>query len=236
MRIDILTLFPAAFAGPFSESIVGRACRRGLVEVNLVDLRDFATDRRGDVDDVPFGGGAGMLLKAEVLFAAIEGLRQAESTVVLLTPQGERFAQAAAERMAGLAHLIMVCGHYEGVDERVRQTLIDYEVSIGDYVLTNGNLAAMVVCDAVVRLVPGVLGSDDSAGADSFARDRRLEYPQYTRPAEFRGMRVPSELLSGNHGKIEQWRSRQARVRTVARRPDLLSFRSGNTTDNSSSE
>ncbi len=222
MRIDVATLFPDAFQGPFDQSMIGRARRGGVVEINLIDLRDFAVDRRGTVDDSPFGGGAGMLLKADVLCRAVESRLQPETQVLLLTPQGERFSQPMAEELSGSSHLFMVCGHYEGVDERFRQTMVDREISIGDYVLTNGGLAAMVVCDAVVRLLPGVLGSDQSAGADSFGRNNLLEYPQFTRPASFRGMKVPQVLLSGDHQKIEQWRCRQARIRTVGRRPDML--------------
>lgn len=222
MRIDVITLFPAVFSGPFNESIVGRAQEQGLVEINLINLRDFARDRRGTVDDAPFGGGAGMLLRPDVLADAIESVRGIDSLVLLMSPQGQPFSQPMAAGLAERCHLIIVCGHYEGVDERIRQVLIDKEISIGDYVLTSGNLAAMVVCDAVVRLLPGSLGSAESAMFDSFSDQQLLEYPHYTRPAEFRGMRVPEELLSGDHGKVEAWRRRQSLLRTIGRRPDLI--------------
>ncbi len=222
MRIDIITLFPAMFQGPFHNSMIARAVQQGAVEINLHDLREFSLDRRGTVDDAPFGGGAGMVLKPDVVFAAVESVIREDSEVVLLTPQGEQFAQPAAEELALGSHLIMICPHYEGLDERVRQGLADRELSIGDYILTNGSLAAMVVVDAVVRLLPGVLGSAESAFADSFSDRHRLDYPQYTRPADFRGMKVPEVLLSGDHRKIENWRSRQALIRTAGRRPDLM--------------
>ena len=222
MRIDIVTLFPGIFAGPFDESIVGRARRDGVVTVNLVDLRGFAHDARGTVDDVPFGGGAGMVLKPEPIFEAVESLRSPQSRVILLTPQGQPFRQRDARRLAAEPHLIVLCGHYEGVDERVRQALVDEEFTIGDYILSNGSLAAAVVVDAVVRLLPGSLGSEESAEHDSFGQEGLLEYPHYTRPAEYRGLRVPEVLLSGDHGRIAAWRQEQARLRTVARRPELL--------------
>lgn len=222
MRVDIITLFPGMFAGPMTESILGRARKNGVVEINLINLRDFAEDRRGTVDDAPFGGGAGMVLKPEPLFKAVEATVSAASRVIFMTPQGVPFRQATARRLAGETHLVIVCGHYEGIDERVRECLVDEEISIGDYVLTNGALAAMVVVDAVVRLLPGALGSAESAETDSFGEQNLLDYPEYTRPAEFRGMRVPEVLLSGDHGRIEKWRQQQAMQRTVARRPDLL--------------
>lgn len=222
MRLDIVTLFPSICAGPLRESIIGRACERGLVDIQTISPREFAVDRHGTVDDTPYGGGAGMVLKPEPLFAAVEQVATPCAHVVLLTPQGRPFCQETARRLSTQPHLVLVCGHYEGVDERVRQVLIDEEVSLGDYVLTNGTIAAVVVADAVIRLLPGVLGTDESSVDESFGRDGWLEYPHYTRPAEFRGMRVPDVLLSGDHGSIEQWRREQSLVRTAARRPELL--------------
>jgi tRNA (guanine37-N1)-methyltransferase len=220
MRIDILTLFPGMFAGPFAESIVARAIAAGIVEVRIHNLRDWTADRHRTVDDAPYGGGPGMVLKPEPLFAAIEALRGDPGHTVLLCPQGEPFVQRIAADLAALPRLLLVCGHYEGVDERVREHAIDRELSIGDYVLSGGELPAMVVVDAVVRLLPGALGSPESAVHESHARGW-LEYPQYTRPAEFRGWRVPDVLLSGNHAAIERWRREQALQRTRQRRPDL---------------
>ena len=222
MRIDIITLFPDIFFGPFKESIIGRAVKQGLVEINAVNLRNYTHDERGTVDDKPYGGGPGMLMKVEPLFEAVEDLRTEQSLVILTSPQGERFNQKMAVEMTAHDHLIIICGHYEGVDERVRAALIDREISIGDYVLTSGNLAAMVMTDAIVRLLPGVLGSDESSVDESFANGL-LEYPQYTRPVEFRGMKVPDVLLSGNHAGIAAWRLKQAQERTRQRRPDLIS-------------
>ncbi|MDD3118243.1 MAG: tRNA (guanosine(37)-N1)-methyltransferase TrmD [Victivallales bacterium] len=222
MRIDILTLFPGMFFGPFAESIIGRAREEKLVEINAVDLRCYTHDARRTVDDKPYGGGPGMLMKAEPLFEAVEALRKERTLVILTSPQGERFSQPIAAELAQQEHLLFVCGHYEGIDERVRTGgLIDRELSLGDYVLTSGNLAAMVMTDAIVRLLPGVLGSDESSVEESFAGGM-LEYPQYTRPPEFRGMKVPEILVSGNHGAIAAWRREQARLRTARRRPDLL--------------
>ena len=222
MRIDIITLFPDIFFGPFKESIIGRAVKQGVVEINAVNLRNYTHDERGTVDDKPYGGGPGMLMKVEPLFEAVEDLRTEQSLVILTSPQGERFNQKMAVEMTAHDHLIIICGHYEGVDERVRAALIDREISIGDYVLTSGNLAAMVMTDAIVRLLPGVLGSDESSVDESFANGL-LEYPQYTRPVEFRGMKVPDVLLSGNHAGIAAWRLKQAQERTRQRRPDLIS-------------
>ena len=221
MKVDVLTLFPEMFAGPLDVSIVQRARSAGLVDLRIHNLRDWTHDRHKTVDDKPFGGGPGMVLKPEPLFEAIEQLKAERTTVVLLAPDGEKFDQAMARQLAGAEHLLLVCGSYEGVDERVREGLIDREISIGDYVLTNGGLPAMVVIDAVTRLLPGVLGHEQSASDESFSHGL-LEYPQYTRPAEFRGMRVPEVLLSGNHAEIAQWRLQQARLRTQQRRPDLL--------------
>ena len=223
MRLDIITLFPEICAAPLRESIVGRACKKGVVEVCFVNLRDFSRDQRGTVDDKPYGGGAGMVLTTAPLFEAVEQTRTPTSKVVLLTPQGRRFTQAVAKSFAqNESHLVLVCGQYEGVDERARQTLFDDEVSIGDYILTNGTIAAAVVADAVIRLLPGALGADESVVDETFGQDGLLEYPQYTRPAEYRGMRVPEVLLSGDHERIEIWRREQRIVRTAARRPDLL--------------
>ncbi len=221
MQIDIITLFPEIFFGPFKESIIGRAIKQGLVEINAINLRQFTHDERGTVDDKPYGGGPGMLMKAEPLFEAVESLRRAESLVILTSPQGKRFNQQMAAELKEQQHLIIICGHYEGVDERVRTGLVDLEISIGDYVLTSGNLAAMVMTDAMVRLLPGVLGCDESSVSESFSGDL-LEYPQYTRPADFRGMTVPEVLLSGNHGEIASWRQQEALKRTRQMRPDLL--------------
>ena len=222
MQIDIVTLFPDIFFGPFAESIIGRARQQGLAEINTVDLRNYSHDNRKTVDDKPYGGGPGMLMKPEPLFEAVEDLKNEDTVVILTSPQGERFSQKIACELSGKKHLLFVCGHYEGVDERFRTSgLVDRELSIGDYVLTSGNLAAMVMTDAIVRLLPGVLGSDESSVDESFS-DGMLEYPQYTRPPEYRGMMVPEILLSGNHGAIEEWRRETARKRTAERRPDLL--------------
>jgi len=221
MKIDVLTLFPGMFAGPLDESIIKRARQKGLLDLNIHDLRTWTHDRHRTVDDRPFGGGPGMLLKPEPLFEAIEALSREKTRVILLSPAGRKFEQSIARELAKAEDLLFVTGHYEGVDERVREVLVDDELSIGDYVLTNGALPAMVVVDAVTRLLPGVLGDDESSHDESFSAGL-LEYPQYTRPAEFRGMKVPDMLLSGNHAEIEKWRREQARQRTQQRRPDLL--------------
>ena len=221
MKIDVLTLFPAMFAGPLDESIVRRARDTGRLDLKIYNLRDWAHDRHKTVDDRPFGGGPGMLLKPEPIFEAVEALAGDETEVILLSPQGRRFDQSVARSLAGRGHLVLVCGSYEGFDERIRAALADDELSIGDYVLTNGALPAMVVIDAVTRLLPGVLGDDASSTDESFSHGL-LEYPHYTRPAEFRGMKVPEVLLSGHHAEIERWRHDQARRRTMERRPDLL--------------
>jgi tRNA (guanine37-N1)-methyltransferase len=221
MKIDVLTLFPAMFAGPLDESIIKRAREAGRLDLAIHNLRDYAHDRHKTVDDRPFGGGPGMLLKPEPIFEAVESLAREGTRVILLSPAGRTFNQAIAQELAGLEHLLLVSGHYEGFDERVREQLADDELSIGDYVLTNGALPVMVIVDAVTRLLPGVLGDDSSARDDSFSQGL-LEYPQYTRPAEFRGMKVPEVLLSGNHAEIARWRAEQARLRTQERRPDLL--------------
>jgi tRNA (guanine37-N1)-methyltransferase len=221
MKIDVLTLFPAMFAGPLDESIVKRARDTGLVDLKIHNLRDWTHDRHKTVDDRPFGGGPGMLLKPGPLFEAIESLRREKTRVVLLSPAGRPFQQAIACELAQMEDLLLVTGHYEGFDERVREALADDELSIGDYVLTNGALPAMVVIDAVVRLLPGALGDDESSRDESFSHGL-LEYPQYTRPAEFRGMKVPDVLVSGHHAEIEKWRREQAKRRTKERRPDLM--------------
>jgi tRNA (guanine37-N1)-methyltransferase len=221
MKIDVLTLFPAMFAGPLDESIIKRARQRGILDLKIHDLRDWTHDQRRTVDDRPFGGGPGMLLKPEPLFEAIESLRREKTRVVLFSPAGRKFDQGIARELAQQEDLLFITGHYEGLDERVREALVDEDLSIGDYVLTNGALPAMVVVDAVTRLLPGVLGDDGSSLDESFSHGL-LEYPQYTRPAEFRGMKVPEVLLSGNHAEIEKWRREQAQLKTEANRPDLL--------------
>jgi tRNA (guanine37-N1)-methyltransferase len=220
-RIDIVTLFPGIVQGVLQESILGRARARGSVEVRVVNLRDWGEGRHRVADDYPFGGGGGMVLKPEPLFRCVEALRAPGSRVILLDPQGRPFTQAVARELAAAPHLILLCGRYEGVDERVRAHLVDDEISIGDYVLTGGELAALVVTDAVVRLLPGVLGDEAAPAKDSFGAGL-LEGPHYTRPEEFRGWRVPAVLLSGDHARIARWRRLQALWRTWRRRPDLL--------------
>ena len=220
MKVDVLTLFPEMFSGPLDESIIGRARERGQLELKIHPLRDWTHDRHRTVDDKPFGGGPGMVLKPEPIFEAVESLATEQTHVVLFTPAGRRFDQSVAVELAQKGHLVLICASYEGVDERVRETLVDDEISIGDFVLTNGNLPAILVIDSVTRLLPGVLGDDASSADESFSHGL-LEYPHYTRPAEFRGQKVPEVLLSGNHGEIEQWRREQAQERTRERRPDL---------------
>ena len=220
MHIDVLTLFPELFPGPLGASVVGRAAERELATVGVVNVRDFAADRRGTVDEKPYGGGPGMLMMVEPLTLALESVRRSDSVVVMTTPRGERFTQKLARELAEYRHLILVAGHYEGVDERFLASEVDREVSLGDFVLSNGNLAAMAIADAVIRLLPGVLG-DDASSCDESHSNGLLEYPQYTRPEEFRGMRVPEVLLSGDHGKIERWRRAEAEKLTRERRPDL---------------
>ena len=224
MQIDIITLFPDIFFGPFSESIISRAISNGIVEINSIDLRDYTDDKHRTVDDTPYGGGPGMLMKADPLFKAVEDCKNNDSYVILATPQGEPYNQKIAEELSEKKHLVFVCGHYEGVDERVRTGLVDREISIGDYVLTSGNLPAMVIVDSVVRLLPGVLGDYESTKDESFSTGL-LEYPQYTKPADFRGLKVPDILLSGNHKLIKEWRKEQALIRTKKRRPDLLKIK-----------
>ncbi len=221
MRIEVLTLFPGMFAGPLDESIIKRAREKCLLDFRIHQLRDYAHDRHKTVDDRPFGGGPGMLLKPEPIFEAVEKLARENTRVILLSPAGRTFNQAIARELAQVDDMLLVSGHYEGFDERVRESLADDELSIGDYVLTNGALPAMVIVDAVTRLLPGVLGDDESSHEESFSHGL-LEYPQYTRPAEFRGMKVPEVLLSGNHAQIARWRAEESARRTKERRPDLL--------------
>jgi len=220
MRVDVVTLFPAMFAGPLDESIVRRARDAGILDLRVHDLRRWTQDRHKTVDDRPFGGGPGMVLKPEPLFEAVESLRGEGTRVVLTSPSGRLFDQGLAREWAGSGHLIFLSGSYEGYDERIREHLVDDDVSIGDYVLTNGALPVMVMVDAVTRLLPGVLGDDASSVDESFSNGL-LEYPHYTRPAEFRGWGVPEVLMSGNHAEIERWRRAQAARRTAERRPDL---------------
>jgi len=224
LKIDIVTIFPKMVETPLAEGIVGRAIGRGLLDVRVHDLRDFAPDRHRVVDDVPFGGGPGMVLKPEPLFRAVEHIkaeRGQPDAVLLTTPDGKRFTHADADRLSQLAHVVILCGRYEGVDDRVRQHLATGEISIGDYVLSGGELPALVITDTVARLVPGVVGDEESVARDSFARGL-LDFPQYTRPADFQGLKVPEVLLSGHHAEIARWRRRQALARTLDRRPDLL--------------
>ena len=247
MKIDIVTIFPKMVEAPLGEGIVARAIAKGLLDVRVHDLRDFTTDRHRVVDDMPFGGGPGMVLKPEPLFAAVEAIvaeRRAETdasrrslgdlsavasakaeggrAIVLTSPDGERLSHAVAERLSALDHLVILCGRYEGVDERVREHLATEAISIGDYVVSGGELPALVILDAVARLVPGVVGDEASVTDDTFARDGLLDFPQYTRPAEFQGLTVPPILLSGHHAEIEKWRREQALARTRRLRPDLL--------------
>ncbi|MBI3324172.1 MAG: tRNA (guanosine(37)-N1)-methyltransferase TrmD [Candidatus Omnitrophica bacterium] len=233
MRIDLLTIFPEMFPAVLGASILQRAQDKGLVQIAVHDLRDYTHDKRRTVDDRPFGGGPGMVMKAEPIFEAVDAIEayrhpaaggrrdRSGCQVILTAPQGERLTQALARELAGLSHLLLVCGHYEGVDERIRSRLVDRDLSIGDYVLTGGELPAMVMVDAVVRLIPGVLGHEESTREESFSGGL-LEYPQYTRPVVFQGMAVPEVLRSGNHEEIATWRKLQALARTAKHRPDLL--------------
>ena len=221
MNIQVLSLFPPMFDGVFQHSIMKKAQDKGAVSLGVVDIREFADNKR-QVDDYPFGGGAGMVLKPEPVFNAVESITEGKKPrVILMCPQGERFTQKKAEELASEEELVFICGHYEGYDERIREHLVTDEISIGDFVLTGGELAAMTVIDSVVRLLPGVLGNSDSPVRDSFSTGL-LEHPHYTRPANFREMAVPAVLTSGNHAKIEQWREEQGLKRTLERRPDLL--------------
>ena len=223
MRIDVVTGFPGLVAGPLDESILGKAREKGIVEIVVHDLRDYASDRHRTIDDAPYGGGAGMILKAEPVFALIESLTQQRryDEVVYLSADGERFTQQSANALSMKEALILLCGHYKGIDERIRQSLVTKEISIGDYVLTGGELPALVLIDAIVRLIPGALHDGESMLTDSF-QDGLLDAPSFTRPPEFRGMRVPDVLLSGNHEEIAAWRMAQRRSRTQARRTDLM--------------
>jgi tRNA (guanine37-N1)-methyltransferase len=222
VRVDVVTLFPEMFSGPLQQSILGRAISDGRFEVRFVNPRDFTSDRHRTVDDYPYGGGPGMVMKPEPLFLAVESVTSPSSEVILMSPAGRVFDQALASELAQKQHLVLICGHYEGIDARVSEHLATMELSIGDYVLTGGEVAAMVVIDAVARLLPGVLGHAESAGDESHSAGL-LEYPQYTRPSDFRGWDVPEVLLSGNHAEIARWRRRQSLERTSGRRPDLMS-------------
>jgi len=222
MNIHVLSLFPDMFSGVFGASILKKAQEKGAVRLEVTDIRTFSGNKHNQVDDYPYGGGAGMVLKPEPMFSAVEAITAGKQPrIILMCPQGERFTQKKAEELAQETELVFLCGHYEGYDERIRQHLVTDEISIGDFVLTGGELGAMTVIDSVVRLLPGVLGQEDSHIQDSFSTGL-LEHPHYTRPAEFRGMKVPDVLLSGNHAKIEQWREEQSLKRTFERRPDLL--------------
>ena len=222
MRIDILTLFPEIALAPLRESIIKRAQKAGIVEIHAHDLRSWALDKHRKTDDYLCGGGQGMLLKPEPVFAAVEDLRKEGTKVILTTPQGLPFKQKNAQKLSSHGHLIFICGHYEGVDHRIVDHLVDEEISIGDYVLTNGALAAAVVCDAVIRLLPGALGDDRSPAEESFSNPDLLEPPAYTKPIDFMGLKVPEILLSGNHAAIERWKQKQALERTRRNRPDLI--------------
>jgi tRNA (guanine37-N1)-methyltransferase len=225
MRIDILSLFPETFVSPLNQSIIKRAREQGLVDIVIHDIRDYTHDKHRTADDYPYGGGPGMILKPEPVFEAAEAVEKqlgvSELPTVLLTPQGRLFSQSVAQELALRPHLMLICGHYEGLDERICEHLATDQISVGDYVLSGGELAALVVVDGVVRLIPGVLGSEDSASSDSHSNGL-LEYPQYTRPQVYRGWAVPSVLVSGNHGEVAEWRRHQAILRTAKRRPDLL--------------
>lgn len=222
MNIHVLSLFPDMFAGVFGASILMKAQEKGAVQLEVTDIRAFSGNKHNQVDDYPYGGGAGMVLKPEPMFSAVETITAGKNPrIILMCPQGERFTQRKAEELAQEKELVFLCGHYEGYDERIRQHLVTDEISIGDFVLTGGELGAMTVIDSVVRLLPGVLGQEESHIQDSFSTGL-LEHPHYTRPADFRGMKVPDVLLSGNHAKIEQWREEQSLKRTLERRPDLL--------------
>jgi tRNA (guanine37-N1)-methyltransferase len=229
MKIDVLSLFPDMFSGPLGESIVGKAKDKGLLDINITNFRDFSTNKHNNVDDYPFGGGAGMLLQAQPIFDALEHTQQVardeglgKGRIILLDPAGKKFDQNDAEKLAMEEHLTFICGHYEGYDERIKSLVTD-EYSLGDFVLTGGELPAMVMIDSTVRLINGVLGNNSSAPGDSFSSGL-LEYPQYTRPADFRGMRVPDVLISGNHQKIAEWQQKEALRKTYQRRPDLIDY------------
>lgn len=229
MRISILTLFPEMFTGPFDASIIARARQKNSISINLVNLRDFSTDTYKSVDDHPYGGGVGMILRVDIVDRALlfikEKYKAEQHWTVLLDPAGTPYTQDTAKKLAGTAHLVLICGHYEGIDERIR-SLVDQELSIGDYVLTGGEIPAMAVVDSITRLLPGVLKKSDATKDESFTRGL-LEYPQYTRPIEYKGMRVPSVLSSGNHAAIKKWREQKSKERTASRRPDLLTTQMG---------
>jgi tRNA (guanine37-N1)-methyltransferase len=226
MEINILTLFPQMFDGPLSESIIKRATEKGVAQIKLINFRDFADDKRGTVDDTPYGGGAGMVLKVDVIDRAIQsivGSKRDDYHIVLMTPQGKRFTQEKAETLSQKKKLILICGHYEGFDERIREHLVDEEISLGDFVLSGGEIAAMAITDAIVRLLPGALGKDESTSEESFSlRDEEgntlLEYPQYTKPFEYKDWKVPEVLTSGNHAEIKKWRLEEAKKRTENKR------------------
>ncbi|MEJ9280211.1 tRNA (guanosine(37)-N1)-methyltransferase TrmD [Ureibacillus thermosphaericus] len=222
MKIHVLTLFPEMFDGVFGSSILKKAQEKGIVDIQVTNIRDYSDNKHKQVDDYPYGGGAGMVLKPEPVFHAVESITEGRNPrVILMCPQGERFTQSKAEELAEEEELVFICGHYEGYDERIREHLVTDEISIGDFVLTGGEIPAMAIIDSVVRLIPGVLGQEASHIHDSFSTGL-LEHPHYTRPQEFRGMKVPNVLLSGNHQKIEEWRMEQSIKRTFERRPDLL--------------
>lgn len=222
MKIDILTLFPEMFKGPLDESIIKRAQKKNLVEIKVHNLRKWADDKRGTVDDRPFGGGAGMILMIKPIDKALKEIKTKETKVILLGPRGEVFNQKKAEKLAKNKHLIFICGHYEDIDERVKEHLIDEEISIGDFILTGGELPVMMVVDTIIRLIPGVLEKSEATKEESFGHSGLLEYPQYTRPDEFKGWKVPEVLLSGDHQKIEAWRKKKALEITQKKRPDLI--------------
>lgn len=226
MKIDIVTLFPKMFVGPFDESIINRAQEKNLVQINIHDLREWTSDERGTVDGRPYGGGVGMVMMVEPIYKALSDINKSHSAkTILLTPQGKLFNQEVAEKLSKEDHIILLSGHYEGVDERVRENLVDEEISIGDYVLTGGEIPTMVVVDAVTRLIPGVLEKKEATEVETFSKvgkKRVLEYPQYTRPSEFMGWKVPDVLLNGNHKEIEKWRKEMSLKKTKDRRPDLL--------------
>ncbi|MFW5972171.1 MAG: tRNA (guanosine(37)-N1)-methyltransferase TrmD [Bacillota bacterium] len=226
MFFDILTLFPEMFKGPFDESIISRAREKGLLEINLINIRDYSTDKHNTADDSPYGGGAGMVMKIEPIYRAWQDLqkKRGDVPVIMLTPQGRKLNQDIVKNLSKKDGLVLLCGHYEGIDERVRQEIVTDEISIGDYVLTGGEVASIVLVDAVSRMLPGVLGDEQSKVEDSFYNGL-LDYPQYTRPAEYRGLKVPEVLLSGNHALIDRWRRKKALKRTFSRRPDLLEGR-----------
>ena len=227
MQIDILTIFPKMFCGVMEESIIKRAREKGAVDIDVVNLRSFTKDKHRKVDDKPFGGGPGMVMSVEPFFEAINylrdkaGARKLKTRVILTSPSGRSFNQRSAKRLARYEHIILLCGHYEGIDERVRGELVDEEISIGDFILTGGEIPAMTIIDAVVRLLPGVLGNEESSKDESFSKNL-LEYPQYTRPADYRGLKVPEVLLSGDHKKIKEWRKKESLQMTKDKRPDLI--------------